>query len=677
MKIEEFTKKNLLPIMIFIGIIQVVCYYIAGTLAKVDGPGIATLQPDTLLYCQAAKRIVEGFALSFSNGEAPSTGTTSTLYPFVLAIPYALGAKGDSLLVAGFFLNAAFYLVFLLGWGLTLKRWVSAPVGQLVAGILLSLFGQPAFCAMAQSDIGFWMALSGFAVYGLASNNAKVFIPLLALAPWLRPEGMILVLSFGIVLMLFRIGGRKIEKTEILAFALGCLSIILVFSFNYIMTGMAQFSGVLYKGYFKNKTFADAVMATWFDAITIVKDIFFGFGSVSPRVYYIFPIIGSLFLWLGIFTKKYDKRELPAFLIWLMAIGGGIFTVATSGWQNTNTDRYLAWVLPIIFVFIGEGVVYFTSIAEKIRFSKWLPIGFVFIFALLSMFSFICMFYSTSISTDRLRIFAKICYSHLGDGPSVASSRYTGLAYEFGTNRFVSFSGVYSPVFLQKYNSSKIEILKHNPKSRFDYIILDTIKEYSELSDADKKIVFGETIAAGPDNFELRKMNYDWCERAMSHIEIPEGLTLVTKVDVGHKEDEVAHSYKLYSRYGGHRGIPFVVAGPLNDKEPILEGARLVVGSDEMRLNEIDPDKDVFVVMRSILKADAIWNESYVNVSFNKDLDIDVFINDNYAGRQRLTFNDNGISDATFVIPKGLLNASTITLRIGGDRIACGYWFYQ
>ena len=127
MTLDQLTsKKNLAAIMLCIGLMQVAVYYLAGTLASPDG-SMAVPQPDTLLYCQAARRIAEGHPFSFSEGAAACTGTTSILYPFILAIPYLLGAKGDALLAAGFILNAIFYLMFLLGWAKALKVWLEKP----------------------------------------------------------------------------------------------------------------------------------------------------------------------------------------------------------------------------------------------------------------------------------------------------------------------------------------------------------------------------------------------------------------------------------------------------------------------------------------------------------------------------------------------------------------------
>ena len=110
---REKTKegRRFAALLFSIGVIQIAAYYFAG--AMVNGAdSLAIAQPDSLLYMQAARRIVEGHPFSFSAGTAVSTGTTSVLYPFVLAVPYALGATGMALSTVGFWLNAFFYLVF-------------------------------------------------------------------------------------------------------------------------------------------------------------------------------------------------------------------------------------------------------------------------------------------------------------------------------------------------------------------------------------------------------------------------------------------------------------------------------------------------------------------------------------------------------------------------------------
>ena len=52
-------RATLVKLMLAIGILQMAAYYLSGALVRSDG-GMAIPQTDTLLYCQAARRIVEG-----------------------------------------------------------------------------------------------------------------------------------------------------------------------------------------------------------------------------------------------------------------------------------------------------------------------------------------------------------------------------------------------------------------------------------------------------------------------------------------------------------------------------------------------------------------------------------------------------------------------------------------
>ena len=116
--------KKILKIVVVIGLLQIVAYGIAAMTATTHF-SIPPPTSDSLLYCQSARQIAEGQPFRFTPGEAPSTGCTSHLYPFILAIPYLLGAHGPSLLTAGFILNAAFYLTFLCCWILSAKKVVA------------------------------------------------------------------------------------------------------------------------------------------------------------------------------------------------------------------------------------------------------------------------------------------------------------------------------------------------------------------------------------------------------------------------------------------------------------------------------------------------------------------------------------------------------------------------
>ena len=397
MTLEQLaSKKTLSALMLCIGLIQIAGYYLAGMLASTDG-SMAVPQPDTLLYCQAARRIVEGCPFSFSAGTAVSTGTTSVLYPFILAIPYWLGATGEALFMAGFWLNALFYLVFLFGWGQVLWNCLENPLARLTGAVLLALSAQPAFCAMAQSDIGCWMAASALLAWGLSINKPSFYGPILVLVPWIRPEGMICVIAFGIVLIASRWFYSKNDAhvpkyAPWIILGLSVFSMVGVFALNYALTGHCQFSSVANKGYFTILPFSDAVKQTADDLLQIVNSYLFGLVTSAPRNL-MFPVfLGSIFIWLGIIFHPWRHFQSRNLCVLLLGAGGSILTVASSGWQGTNFDRYLAWIFPLYILFLTEGLITLITWRTQAFRGVLIPVAACIIFFSGTAFVSICRF---------------------------------------------------------------------------------------------------------------------------------------------------------------------------------------------------------------------------------------------------------------------------------------------
>ena len=685
MTIHEFTtKKNMIILMLCIGLVQIAGYYLAGMLASPDG-SMAVPQPDTLLYCQAARRIVEGHPFSFSEGTAVSTGTTSVLYPFILAIPYALGAMGDSLFMVGFWLNAFFYLVFLLGWGQALWHWLEQPWARFIASILLALSGQPAFCAMAQSDIGCWMAVSALFACGLAANKPALYGSVLVLAPWIRPEGMICVVAFGAILLTRQCFKSKcdtylISRTDWCILGLSILSTTGVFALNYALTGHAQFSSVANKGYFKTLPFAVAVSQTANDLLSLLNSYLLGLSTSSPRSLILPVILAAVFIWFGLLAHPWQCPRIRNICILLLAAIGGIFTVAQSGWQGTNFDRYLVWIHPLYVLFLAEGLSIFASRHIHSLPGLFIPIITCFAFFLGTSFVAICQFNQSSSSTDTLRTFASEVETSIPPSSSIASFGACGIAYKLGHRPYHNLSGIYSPQFFTQTAAATFEILKNNEAYRFDYWVLHP-EHSATIPDQFRTACYGENILTGPDGYEVRKADWSVFDYSrIPHIAVPHGKSLICRVDVGHESDEHAVNYEIIERYGRPVPDPFMIIDNLNGKTAI-DVSRILVGGDAMTI-PLKTGKDVTVIMRTYpkykQKTKIIGEDSSSTYEFKNPLKFNVAIDDQQNMIPvTIPFSTNGFSDVAFTLPGRAIEKSPCRISILGDHIAAGYWFYQ
>ncbi len=673
-------RKDLIRLAICLGIVQMAFYYLAGITA---GQGtMACPQPDTLLYCQAARRIAEGHPFSFAAGSAVSSGTTSILYPFLLAIPYLLGLTGTRLLLGGFLLNACCYLVFLGGWTRAFTSFLERGPAQLLATLLLALAAQPAFCAASQSDIGLWLAASGLFAGALAARRRSIYGTLLILGPWIRPEGMVVIIAFALIFATVLVFAKQTRKSvpffsprrDGLVLALAILSMAGVFAFNWALTGHAQFSSVAFKGYFKQMPFADAVGRTATDFLKIAKAYLFGLVPMpSLRDFVFLPILSSFFIWLGVFFHPWkNQRALPLALMLLAALGG-MATVAQSGWEGTNFDRYLVWALPLVILFLAEGAHLFGT---RARLSFPLLPGWVcLLFAIGCTAVAFCNFHQANVLTDLSRRFATEVNAQLPKTATLGSFSSAGLVYEMGDRAYRHLSGIYSPEFFVKTPSAVLEILKTHPELRFDYWLLAPKSATSDFG-AWTDDICGKNLLTGPNGLEVRKANWDAFDSAVQpYVKLATNLTLVAQVDVGDEASERSAKYEIFDRYGRHPEDAFTLIDKLNGRT-LIDAGRLLVGGDTFTI-PLRVNKEATVVMRTYPKHQVTHVHGTSTYEFANPLLLNVIVNDITLPPVSVAYATNGFSDVSFQIPAQAIQKSPCRISVLGDHISCGYWFYQ
>ena len=644
-------------------------------------------QPDTGLYCQAAARIAEGHPFSYSVGEPVCTGTTSVLYPFALTVPYLCGATGDALLTAGFLLNALFLVVFVWGWATAFRIWADDPRVRLTAVALTILSAQAANGALAQSDTGMMMAVGGLFAAGLATGRRALLAAALLLGPWVRPEGMMCAVAFASVLALFAALRRRFpslpkpSRIDFLLAALGVASTIGVFVLNVALTGEAQFSSVSHKGHFTLFGFIPAVLRTFVDAAALFRTYFTGSGG-GFRDFITPPVFGALLVSAGLVGRRWRRdRATCALAVFACAAALSFASVATSGWQGTNFDRYLAWTVPLLALFTAEGAV---VIGDRLpRTVRHLPAFAIVLFAAVTLGVSVCHFAAGSAACDRLRLFGAEVRRRIGPDDSLGGGS-CNLAYFTGRRRFAHLGGIYSPAFdfADPSPAAAFEKLKRDPSVRFDWWIVSDRQDWAGIAQDDCS-VFGTTELEGPNGYALVRADWSAFERAAAEPSVaPPASSLRARVDVGHAADEERADYTIVDRWMRLPATPFVAVGNL-DGVRIVEGGRVIVGGDMMRV-PLEPGKDVTVVMRTLSEHKAVFSDGLATevqtCRFPAPVTMNVEVDDVAAGAVDYSYSNadtNGFSDVTFKIPGRFIRTSPCRIAFLGDHIACDYRFYQ
>ena len=664
-------------LLLSIGILQIAAYWLSGSL--VNGPGpLAVAQPDTSLYCQAAIRVAEGHPFSYSAGSAACTGTTSVLYPFVLALACLLGFTGASLVSVGFWLNALFYLVFLAGWGVVIWKRFSDPLLRLVCCVWLALFPGTAYCALAQSDVGIWLAVSGVLAGALACKKHWLYAALLVLAPWIRPEGMVVVLAF--LLVALWIWRRDGVRRDFVIALLGCLSVCGVFSLNYCLTGHVQFSSVANKGYFATEPLPMAVQKTACDCIRILKDLVFGQSATPPRMFYAIPFLGAALMWLGVFVHDWRRQGRVREFVFLLAAAGGIVTVAQSGWQNTNVDRYLAWIMPVFVLFSAEGAVWTYRWLKDRSQAAFLALAMPLAFSLFASVSFIFLFFACSEESERIPAFGRDLDRIMPQKASYGVTGWCGLAATLPDRRCAHLGGIYSPEFSARTLYGNLEILRNEPETRFDFWIFASDDKFP----AGFKEMQGRQIAAGPEGVEVRHADWSAFDRGLEPHPADsgelKGLSLAMKIDVGYEGDERRFDYEVVSKYHLRPFPEFACVADLAGKKTFDVG-RIVYGADEMTV-ALAPGKDVKLVMRTVSAVEfsagsMVSPTMKLSYAYSDPLELHIEIDGKEVGHSRANISKEGFTDAVFTIPGKAITDSPCRIALHGDHVAFGYWFYQ
>lgn len=668
-------------VIISIGLIQVLAYYFVGICETPHMFSVACPQFDTLLYCQSARQIVNGQPFVFTPGDLPSTGCTSHLYPFILAIPYVLGLTGPQLLLGGFIINALFYLVFLHSWYLIVKKVLNSNRARIAAVLLLAISGHSAISTLGQSDVGLFMALSSSLFAAWLYERRLIFNILLILSPWTRPEGMMIIAAIAIIYIARLLCGERIGKTEIVTLCLGIASSLGVFLFNFYLTGTFQFHSIEFKGYFKRQDFFTALQMSLDDLIQMGRHMLLGMpGENSNRALYAFPLLSTLVAIWGVTSEKWDFSSRTWKVgTWCLACLFGIVSVAVSGWQNTNLDRYLAWVFPIGVIFVARGI---SVLSEKTMRTDlyYLMLSVFVIFQSISSAGFI----------SRFAFSSRYCQQHydslLSMGKNIEREKTVGsvkssMAYALNGNRVKHLSGIYSPEFRTPTPYSNIEVLKHTPKSRFDLWEFDTASP--EFGGYDVSVIATNQVYAGIDGTSLYTTSWEALDNALCpNTNIVKQLTLSSRVDVGFRLEEKKSSFKVSSRLLNLEYQPFVMTGSYaNSSNSLIDVGIPVTGWSEMTVPLI-AGKDTFCIVRTTSTAKNVrWNRNNAgtNVNLKSPLRLQVSVNGEMLPIVSVHIDRDAdkFTDIVLCLPGKIITGQDDHVEIYGDHIAFCYWFYQ
>jgi hypothetical protein len=353
---------------------------------------------DVYIHFQYARQIAVGQPYIYNPGQPPSSGATSFLYPYLLAVGYLPGFQGLNLglwamIIGVLALIGATWLVYL-----SAQQFGSPPWMALCIAIIFEISGPVSWHFMSGMETGlvvlftlalvYCVALSFQPTFTMTSSHLRATSIAAALLTLIRPEGAILaLLAVGVTALRIRqtVSARKhnISVLFVPVIAIGIQPLV-----NLLLTGSAVASGNA------AKSVLGIVPFYWDEVIRRIAENFGRiwlefFTGISPRegMYFLplFAVAGIIGLQLLVLKRQ--QRWLGLMLVvWLLAGTGAVATLDTAFW---HFKRYQMPFMAIWFPLVAYALAKAVELAGKhfLLSARYWVGGFVFLALGTSLFT--------------------------------------------------------------------------------------------------------------------------------------------------------------------------------------------------------------------------------------------------------------------------------------------------
>jgi hypothetical protein len=310
---------------------------------------------DVYIHFQYARQLAAGQPYVYNPGLPASSGATSFLYPYILAVGYLLGFQGLNLglwamIVGALALAGSLWLVYQLARSWGVPEWMAAGL----VGVF-GFSGPVAWHFMSGMETGVAIFLTLWTLYAVSRRGLRQSILAATLLALIRPEGGLLaLLAVPVILWETRPLNRRQVWLLLLVLAVGVQPLV-----NLLVTGSAVASGNAAKSVFGAvPCYWDAALGRVFDQFIRIWREFIS-GSSDREGMYLLVIVPALgILGLARLLTRRDRRALALMLLgWFLVGTAAIATLDTAFW---HFKRYQMPLLVLAFPLFAYGLAVFT-----------------------------------------------------------------------------------------------------------------------------------------------------------------------------------------------------------------------------------------------------------------------------------------------------------------------------
>lgn len=311
---------------------------------------------DSYIYLTYAKQFGRGEPFSYFPGGGYSAGSTSVVWPMLLAPFWTLGARGHALVWVSYLLCAALYAATAIGVWRVVARIAGSIPGVLAAMVLLGI-APFAWTALSGMEVAFASALLVALILLLLDQPAtgpptKRLVAVLAASSLSRPEATLVVLGvIGIAVI------QRVRQRELRAAAWWLCPLVAPVAW---VVANKLFAGNLFPntGVAKSHFYLPGFDWTyWFDAVTsgtgkMLRGLFWDGTSplVWPKLFAIGWLAGAVRI---VMWARREKRPLAGAVIVASPIVLLLAVVASSGLWAFQNYRYIGPAFPLLAIPVG------------------------------------------------------------------------------------------------------------------------------------------------------------------------------------------------------------------------------------------------------------------------------------------------------------------------------------
>ncbi len=653
---------------------------------------------DAYIHFQYARSIATGQPYAYNPGLPPTSGATSFLYPYLLAIGYLIGFTGLNL--AWWATGIGILALAVSGWLIYRLSREFAPEGvSWLMSLVFILSGEFIWHAVSGMETSLVVMLTLLTLFGTVRRDVRLTAFAGMLLALMRPEGGALaVIAAAVVLYQamqtipvqnrFGIPRLWLWRREWLLLLLPALALGIQPLVNFLITGTAVASGNAAKSLFGMIPFDfGVIVGRLWDNFSRMWLQLSGLRAAREPGYYA-PIL-CLPALLGLFALVRWRRFAALVIgVWLLVGFAAISTLDTAFW---HFKRYQMPLIALVYPLAGWGIAYvlrrLPRLARLVNVLVWVTL---LLFVPLSTLQFAAHYNRNTryVAAQPLQM-ANWLREHTSEG-SVVAVHDVGMMRYMGGRTTVDMVGLTTPGAADYWRNGPGSVGEFLEQVRPDYIAAYGVGHGLGLGYLENTDLYGEALVRYPvtldptSNVALAAETQgifvpNWAPADQAPYPVTTNLVtpylanmqMLETVDVADLESERRHDYQWRSpaplggfptEYNQFDSLGCLVL--LGTTCELMDGGRHINGEESFTLH-LTAAQDAILVTR---------------VHAANPGEIDVYVGDTLIDTRLIPTLPGSWLEIPTLLPAQVVTANTrirIVPRASGDYMPYMHWVYQ